>query len=365
MQDSFNAYRYFSFLLRRWMFVAIACTAAAGIALAVSLLLPSRYTATASIIIEPPPGNDPRVATAVSPVYLESLKTYEQFASSDSLFARALERFQLRRGDSDSFENLKRRILKVSKIRDTKILQVSATLNDPTRAHELAEFLAMETVNLSRTVARQADQQAILDSEKQLEAARARAAQAQSEWDKFAAGEPVDALEADIEAQTKLKAGADRDLLEAKAIEAEYAARANAAADRELGPLRARIAVLEKQSSALAAEIRGKSAMLARRQSMSGQLQTRLKTAETALETAMNRVRDLRAVTGFRSETLEVIDPGIVPQRPSSPNIPLNVFAAFFAALVASLAYLSVVFGYRNAKAEDFAAYRSAGRGDD
>jgi uncharacterized protein involved in exopolysaccharide biosynthesis len=38
------------------------------------------------------------------------------------------------------------------------------------------------------------------------------------------------------------------------------------------------------------------------------------------------------------------MDPGIVPQRPSSPNVPLNVAAALLVALAASIIYLSVAF---------------------
>jgi uncharacterized protein involved in exopolysaccharide biosynthesis len=48
--------------------------------LAVSLLLPKRYTATASVVIETPPTNDRGTATAVTQIYLESLKGDEQFA---------------------------------------------------------------------------------------------------------------------------------------------------------------------------------------------------------------------------------------------------------------------------------------------
>src|SRR5579864_4093874 len=157
MQDSFDPFRYVEFLRGRWRFIAVTCGAAVAIALVASLLLPVRYTATASIVIEPPGGNDPRTATAVSPVYLESLKGYEQFASSDSLFVRALQRFHVPY-EGVSIESLKRRVLKVTKLRDTKILQISATLPDPKQAHEFAQFLAEETVNLSRKVASDSDQ---------------------------------------------------------------------------------------------------------------------------------------------------------------------------------------------------------------
>ena len=49
---------------------------------------------------------------------------------------------------------------------------------------------------------------------------------------------------------------------------------------------------------------------------------------------------------GYRSERLQVIDPGIVPERPSSPNIPLNVLVALFAAAVLSFLLLTLRFSY-------------------
>jgi len=102
--------------------IAVACVTAVVLSLSVSLLLPKRYTATASIVIEPPAGNDVRTATAVSPVYLESLRTYERFADSDTLFAGAVEHFHLASGENPrSIESLKQQVLKVSKLRDTKI----------------------------------------------------------------------------------------------------------------------------------------------------------------------------------------------------------------------------------------------------
>ena len=41
-------------------------------------------------------GRGSAVAMAVSPIYLESLKTYEHFADSDSLFQKAVEQVRLR-----------------------------------------------------------------------------------------------------------------------------------------------------------------------------------------------------------------------------------------------------------------------------
>src|ERR1700736_4161365 len=116
MYPSFDAFEYVEYLRRRWRILAGASIAALLLSIGISLLLPKRYTATASIVIEPPGANDARLSTAVSPMYLESLKTYELFASGDSLFRRAVERFHLLdAGGSQSVEGLKRQLLKVTK----------------------------------------------------------------------------------------------------------------------------------------------------------------------------------------------------------------------------------------------------------
>src|SRR4051794_1257278 len=89
-QDRLDLLSFASYLGTRWRLVAITCVVALVAAGVGSLLMPKKYTATASLLIEPPAGNDPRGATAISPVYVESLKTYERFALSDTLFLQAL-----------------------------------------------------------------------------------------------------------------------------------------------------------------------------------------------------------------------------------------------------------------------------------
>src|ERR1700685_1702339 len=117
MYDSFDVFEYIDFLRARWRFLGLACGFAIVAALATGLLLPKRYTATATILIDPPAGGDPRMAIAGSPVYLESLKTYELLATNDQLFVRAAAQFHLRDRDGSPIESLKRRVLQVGKLR--------------------------------------------------------------------------------------------------------------------------------------------------------------------------------------------------------------------------------------------------------
>src|SRR5450631_2798415 len=157
MAESLDIFRYVSYLRLRWVWIAGSC--AVALALTVSLVLPREYTATARIVIEPPAGGDSRSSVAVSPIYLESLKTYEQFAADDSLFEKAVDKFKLRATlGGRPIENLKKHVLKVGVVRNTRILEIATTLPDAGQAQLLAKFLAESTVELSRAVVNEGDQ---------------------------------------------------------------------------------------------------------------------------------------------------------------------------------------------------------------
>lgn len=172
--------RYIEHLRRRWRVIVVACAAAVGAALVVALLTSPRYTATARVFIEPPAGSDSRVAVAVSPIYLESLRSYELLASGDRLFLDAVEHFKLPR--SQSVAAMKNSVLKVRIPRNTKVLEISATLQDPVQAQAMALYIAEQTVRLSRDITRDTEDQLVADTQKQLEEARARVGLAERAW---------------------------------------------------------------------------------------------------------------------------------------------------------------------------------------
>src|SRR5689334_14074346 len=175
MAETFDAFRYIGYMRSRWPWIAASCGIAVAIALVASLLMPREYTATARIVIDPPAGTDSRSAITVSPVYLESLRTYESFASNDSTFQKALDHFGLRSAlGGRPIESLKRRVLKVAIVRNTRILEISATLPDPRKAHALALFLAEATVDTNRTLTTEGDQDFIRSFEEQERATRAK-----------------------------------------------------------------------------------------------------------------------------------------------------------------------------------------------
>jgi uncharacterized protein involved in exopolysaccharide biosynthesis len=349
MYQSFDAFEYVDYLRRRWLVPVVACGAGVTLALAVSLLLPKQYTATASIVIEPPGGSDARLTTAVSAMYLESLKTYELFADSDTLFARAAQRFQLRSRDSQSIESLKRRVLKVSKLRDTKILEITATLNDPKLAQALAQYVAEETVNVSRTENLASDREFIDLAERQASEAQHHLSGAQTAWNTLSVSEPVESLQSEIDANVDLRSKVEQQLVDAESDVAEYRQQAQdgSFARGQLSAAQTRVALLQGRSQELQRAIQDQTRTLATRTAKREVLATALKVAQQSYESVEARLLESRATAGTHAEHLRIFDPGIVPQRPSSPNVPLNVAGALLASAVLSIGYLSFAFVQR------------------
>ncbi len=337
MPDVFDGYQFLSHLRARWRLVALVVGVALAISLAGSLLLPKRYTGKVSLVIEAPAGADPRGSTAVSPVYLESLKTYEHFASSNQLFAQAAERFQLRRASWRSLEGLKRAVLEVTIPRNTKVLEIAATLPEARQAHALALYLAEETIKLNRKTSRAGDEERIAEARSRLEQAAKRlqaADVARSETTRRAA--TPEALRAELSQLRSLREEVDR-----LALSAQLAERAKTPADR-----------LQRQGADLDRQIGEKQQALARRTTELESVAAEYESAYTAVEELEKRLRETEAAAGYRGERLDMLDPGVIPERPSFPNLPLNLVVAAALALIATLVFLTLEFGLQAHRAE-------------
>jgi len=347
MSDSFDAAEFAHYLKLRWRTIAVCCGVAVLAALSGSLVVAKRYTAVSTLLIEPPAGMDPRGATAVSPVYLESLRTYEVLASSDSLFQQALDHFHLREEYAGrSIESLKRSVLEVSKPVSTRVIQIRVTLKSPKEAQALAQYLAEQTVALNRALDTRSTAEVSRETQTIFEEARERLASAQRAADEFSAKHADGSVAAELDSASDLKFQVTRDLGKARAELADFLSRPQGETAREIASARARIASLEAQEAGLAKTIAEKgnlSERLSRRQEF---LAAEVKSARSAFDAARAKLDELKASVAFHGERLEVLDPGIVPQRPSWPNTPLNVLAALLVSSVAAVLWLAARFGY-------------------
>ena len=363
LQPSFEVFDYAGYLLRRWRFLLACCAVAGSIAATISFFLPKRYTATATVLIDAPAGNDPRASTAVSPVYLESLKTYERLAESDTLFQSAIQKFDLRASEGPvAADRLKARVLKVTKPRDTKMLQIQVTLRDPVKARDVARFIAESTAEKNRSMAQETDDDMRREARENVESARRRVDQADRAMAEEARQPTPDSLQTELEASLELKSRIRRQMLD---TETELASLGSGGEARRYGPdpaeLRARRDVLRKQFDGLTAESEQRSRQLGQRQASLARLEADRKSARAVYDAAAARLNDTMASTGSRGERLRVADPGTVPERSSSPNTVLNVLGALLIAMVAGLLYVSIEFAHgRHKAARDFSGvYRS------
>ena len=330
MPDPFDGYQFFTYLRTRWRLPAVVVGVALLVSLAVTLLVSKKYTARVTLVIDPPAMSDPRSSTVVSPIYLESLKTYEHLASSDQLFLQAVDRFQLRGPRQRSLEGLKREVLQVTIPRNTKILEIAATLLDPQRAHALALYIAQETITLNRKTNRASDDELIADTRKRLGETTRRRDATETARNRAATRAPTpEGLKADLE--------------ELRGVREEIVWRSLSS------PLSER---LRQQAADIDRQIASKQAALARRTTEIDSLSGEHEAAWTAHEELTKRLRDLEYTAGLRGERLTLLDPGVPPERPSSPNLPLNVLVAAGFALIASLLYLTAEFSVQSQKAE-------------
>ena len=360
MRDTFDPLDYLSYLQKRWRFAAVCVSAALIAAGAGCLLMANQYTATATLLIEAPAASDPRAGSAVSPTYLESLKAYEELASNDSLFLTACQKFGLLDGaNPPALEALKRRVLRVEKLKDTKVLQIRVTLPDPRKAQAVAQYLAEETAERNRSVALLNDKRALEDVHAQVEAARAKMEAARKEQARVMSTVQPE-LSQEIRALTEVLQGIEEKSAEASAQAAEMTAREKALrsaspsqeAASEVDYVQEHLAGATARRQELAASETVLKKQLTEKAAEMNALDVRVDAANQQLSDAVTTYRqvegreaDLRGSAGLRTEQLRVVDPGIVPQRPSFPNVPLVLVAALLLSLTVSLGWLSIQYG--------------------
>jgi uncharacterized protein involved in exopolysaccharide biosynthesis len=355
VRETQDLFRYISYAQSRWRVVVVSCVTALLLALTVSLLASPQYTATAKIVIEPPAGSDPRSAIAVSPIYLESLRTYEYFASSDSLFQKAAAQFDLRSLlHARAIESLKRKVLKVDTVRNTRILEISATVPNPRTAQALAQFIAESTVALNRSMMSAGDRDLLKGVEQADADARSALQNVDRDWLRLLSSEPIEDLQAALESAGRLREDLQQQVVAAElqvAGDGERLRGANQADAAEIrrqqGEAKARIEELHKRIETVDREAAQREKVLAERNAHRDDLAAARKAAQESLATAAARLRTARSEAGFRGERLTVIDPGVVPERPSWPNVPLNAGAALLLGIFLPVLYLAFEMNYR------------------
>jgi uncharacterized protein involved in exopolysaccharide biosynthesis len=341
MQESFSVNKYVAYLFGRWRFIAIACASAALIAGAVTLTMPKRYTATARIVIEPAAGSDARAPQVITPQYLEMLKSYVEFASNDSLFQKAMEKFRLRDEPARrAVEDWKSEVLAVGLIGNTKVLEIGVTLTDPAKAQAMAQYLAEQTIELSQSMRRAGDENLIEAAKSRRDLAWGEYEKAEASWARVMRDDLVEELISRAEALELRRARVELTLAD---MQAKSGDAVEAAAARER---------LEKEKLSLQESIERTRREVTQRFTRREGVGYQRDDSRARFENAQKQLDDTRGAAGYRGERLQMIDAGIVPEKPSSPSLRLNVMAAILFALAVSLGVATLQFNLRQSRDE-------------
>jgi uncharacterized protein involved in exopolysaccharide biosynthesis len=329
----------------RWRFCALAVAVATVVTLAVSVVQPRQFTATATILIGAPAGNDPRAATAMNAVYLDSLKAWERVAASDYIFLRSLEKTRAGGTEpSGTMAGLKRKILRVAKPGGMALLEIAITLPSARQAQLMAQTMAEYTVAQSHAEDDKTGVDLNSEARAQREAATLRVANAEKARETLSAVVRLDALKSDLQAAGDLNGRLQTEIALARAEAEGYRAQADTV---RAGGAGARIASLDRQQKEAAEQVAVRSARLQAGRNRWNDVEAELEAARRGLEAASRRLDDAVSAARYRGERLRLVDPGAVPQEPSSPDILLNLAGALIVSTGVSLLWLTLTYGVR------------------
>jgi capsule polysaccharide export protein KpsE/RkpR len=255
-------------------------------------------------------------------------------------------------------------MLRISKPASTRVLEISATLDSPESAHRLASYIAERTVDLNRSLQKRSAHDVASDAESIYNAAAARLRRADAARDDFSRKYQIEPLAGSVDNLIELRFDLQRDLQEArsslKEFEARDAAGGNAAED--IAGSKARIAALEQQDELLTKRIEKDSGVVEQLKARREELEAEQKAARAEAETAKTRLNEARASLAYQGERVSILDPGIVPERPSFPNTPLNIALAFTISLLGSVMWVAWRYGGRRSRLLPARANRAAER---
>lgn len=329
---------FLSVLERRWKRIAAVAIGAAVLALAISLLLPKEYESTTLLLIQPAIGS----AAVMSPAYLDSLRSYEQFVESDGVLENLLRDTHL--SEEFSGERFRRSALRATLVKGTRILQVSVRLRDAQKAHEAALRLAQIAVDGNTRINREEAARTRSGADQDAAEAHQAMTAAQAAIDKFRSGSREEQISREVEQQIERKVRYERELSDVELDVAEKEARAAAlpaesGTRSEVAGLRARRDALRATVAALAKELEKSQAAYAAIQARHSALDGEFQAAEERFSALARRATETASSAAIRREELEIADPGTVPTQPAGPHPLQNSILAAMLGLLAALMY--------------------------
>jgi len=339
------------YIVGKWRFLAASVAAAGILAFTVSEFLPRRYTATCTVIIDPPAASDPHAASVLNPAYLDSLSAFEHYFTSDTLFQQAARRFHLDPGAA-GISALRKQVLKVAVEHQSRVLQLSVKLASPKDALAMVQYITQQGIQASSDASLAGDRDALSSVTQELASARQRLDRARLEWERIAHDDTPETLRAEVGAAIGLLSETRRlhEQADAEAAEWRVRARDGATEDRQSSTVlanagAARGAEYAARERELNDEIATKRKLVAESTAQHSLASSDLDSAQRQYDAALGRAREFGSLTGMRGERMHVVDPGVEPRQPSSPKVLLNTVAGALLAACIAIGWLNFMAG--------------------
>jgi capsular polysaccharide biosynthesis protein len=333
---------YLRHLGRRWKTLLAVPAVAVAVALLISLILPRKYDARVTLLVQPG-ASDPRFPPALNQIYLEYLRSYEQVIQSSGLLLRVIQKFNL----NVTVDRFRNQALDVEMLRFSKLLTIRVRWDDPQKAHQMALFLAEEAVHAAEGLRNADADRASRQAQEDVQRAQARLDETSRLLLDFKLRTREEELSRAVQVEMDTKSQYERDLAASQILVPELEARASAPTEQarddaaSLAAEKAKQAALRKALVDVEGSLARHQADLLKAQAGSANLERAYRSAYDALTLATARANDARAAATSRSEQLQIADPGIVPQRPSTPHFLFNALLALALGLFAAVIYES------------------------
>jgi len=337
--ETFEVRSYLGHLGRRWRTLFAVPIVAMAVALLISLALPRKYDAKVTLLVQSGT-SDPRLPQALNQVYLEYLRSYEQLIQGSALLARVIQEFHLEM----SVDQFRSQALDVEMLRLSKLLTIRVRWEDPQKAHQMALFLAKEAVRSTEGLRDDEAERAARVAQAEVGHAQSRMEEASAKLLEFRLKAREEELSRAAQVEMDSKSEYEKQLAQSQILIPELEARAAAPTNQakdiavSLAAEQAKQAALRKALQDVDASLSRHQASLLKAQAGSANLERAYSAAQDSLKVATSRVNEARASAASRTEQLQIADPGIVPQRPSSPHYLFNALLAlalgFFVAVI-------------------------------
>jgi uncharacterized protein involved in exopolysaccharide biosynthesis len=328
---------------RKWI-LACALTAALGAGV-FSSLQPKIFGAKTLLLVSESKITEPD-AKFPNFVYYELLKTYETLIFNDSLIQKTIENFGLQKAPYKLNVETLRPMLKVSLLKNTRLLEMRVEFPDARLAADIANFFARQAVNLNEEMNATDRQRAVLFFQREMEQGRHNLESANNRLTEFNKTSGIEKRRESIRSLSGQVSEEEASLSRLKVELSEHLAkrpRQTTEADVEVLALKNEVAIAQKALLETTRRLDRLTQENAAKEGTLNQLSTENNLAGENYSALGKKLQEASSRVSARTIDLQQASPALPSERPIKPRTPLNILlGAAFGFLASTLLSLLI-----------------------